>query len=196
MGSIARLPAVLGYPKDVPTSNLGWGNDGSVLYIAASTTIYRIRLSTREPASEAPSTPSARRDPRGGRRLRVHPSSRDVEPSIAGPDRAQRKAAPAAQRRKADGNVTRVRNPDILIFGMTQTMTIQVRGRGTLTLPATLRQKYRLGEGDPLTVVDLDGAVLLSPRLLVVPRIAAEMERLRRARKLSLKDLGGPVRED
>ena len=86
-------------------------------------------------------------------------------------------------------------NPDILDFGMT-TMTIQVRGRGTLTLPASLREKYRLGEGDPLTVVDLDGAVLLSPRLLVVPRLAAEMERLRRARKLSLKDLGGPARED
>jgi hypothetical protein len=47
-----------------------------------------------------------------------------------------------------------------------------------------------------LTVADLDGAMLLSPRLLVVPRLAAEMERLRRAGKLSLKDLGGPARED
>ena len=99
--------------------------------------------------------------------------------------------APAALWRMTAGP----RNPDILIFGMT-TMTIQVRGRGTLTLPASLREKYRLGEGDPLTVVDLDGAVLLSPRVLVVPRLAAEMERLRRARKLSLKDLGGPARED
>ncbi len=71
---------------------------------------------------------------------------------------------------------------------MAATMTIQVRGRGTLTLPASLREKYRLGEGDPLTLVDLDGAVLLSPRLLI--RLAAEMERLRRARKLSLKDVG------
>lgn len=87
------------------------------------------------------------------------------------------------------------RNPDILISSMTTTM-IQVRGRGTLTLPASLREKYRLSEGDPLTVVDLDGAVLLSPRMLVVPRLAAEMERLRRARKLTLKDLGGPARED
>ena len=86
-------------------------------------------------------------------------------------------------------------NPDTLDFGMT-TMTIQVRGRGTLTLPASLHEKYRLGEGDPLTVVDLDGAVLLSPRLLVVPSLAAEMERWRRARKLSLKDLGGPAREE
>lgn len=107
---------------------------------------------------------------------------------------------PAAGGRHADLRSSRVRisqsrNPDILILGMTTT-TIQVRGRGTLTLPASLREKYRLGEGDPLTVVDLDGAVLLSPRVLVVPRLAAEMERLRRARKLALKDLGGPARED
>jgi AbrB family looped-hinge helix DNA binding protein len=51
---------------------------------------------------------------------------------------------------------------------MTPTTTMTVRGRGTLTLPAALREKYGLGEGDPLTVVDLDGAVLLSPRVLVV----------------------------
>jgi bifunctional DNA-binding transcriptional regulator/antitoxin component of YhaV-PrlF toxin-antitoxin module len=87
-------------------------------------------------------------------------------------------------------------NPDILIVGMARTVTIQVRGRGTVTLPAPLRAKYRLDEGDPLTLVDLDGAVLLTPRFLVVPRLAAEIERLRRARKLSLKDLGGPDRED
>jgi len=79
---------------------------------------------------------------------------------------------------------------------MAATMTIRVRGRGTVTLPASLREKYRLGEGDPLTVVDLDGAMLLSLRLLVVPRLAAEMEHLRRGRKLSLKDLGGPAPED
>jgi hypothetical protein len=60
--------------------------------------------------------------------------------------------------------------------------------------PASLREKHRLGEGDPLTVVDLGGTVLLSARLLVVPRLAAEMEHRRRARKLSLKYLG--VRED
>jgi len=30
---------------------------------------------------------------------------------------------------------------------MAQTITIQVRGRGPLTLPATLREQYRLGDG-------------------------------------------------
>jgi gluconolactonase len=33
----------------VATSNCAWGGDGSVLYITADTTIYRIRLSTRGP---------------------------------------------------------------------------------------------------------------------------------------------------
>lgn len=39
-----------------------------------------------------------------------------------------------------------------------------------------------------MTVVDLDGAVLLSSRLLLVSWLAAEMERLRQGRKLSLKE--------
>ena len=76
------------------------------------------------------------------------------------------------------------------------TKTIQIRQRGTLTIPLELREKYGLAEGDPLTVVDLDGAILLTPKVLLVPRLADEMTRLRRARKLSLKDLGGPARED
>jgi hypothetical protein len=62
--------------------------------------------------------------------------------------------------------------------------------------PAELHEKYRLADGDPLSVGDLDGAILLTPKVLIVPRIAAEMERLRKAKKLSLKDLGGPSRED
>ena len=76
------------------------------------------------------------------------------------------------------------------------TKTIQIRQRGTLTIPREIRDKYGLADGDPLTVVDLDGAILLTPKVLLVPRIAEELSRLRRSRKLSLKDLGGPPRED
>lgn len=79
---------------------------------------------------------------------------------------------------------------------MMRSVTVQVRQRGTLTLPASLRERYGIGEGDPLSVVDLDVALLLSPKLLVVPRLAEQMEKLRKSRKLSLKDLGGPSRED
>ncbi len=74
--------------------------------------------------------------------------------------------------------------------------TVQIRQRGTLTLPVELREKYQLADGDPLSIVDLHGAILLTPKVLLVPRIATEMERLRKAKRLSLKDLGGPTRED
>ena len=74
--------------------------------------------------------------------------------------------------------------------------TIQIRQRGTLTLPAALREKYGLADGDPLTLVDLDGAILLTPKILTVPRLAEQLERLRRKKGLKLKDLGGPGRED
>jgi len=79
---------------------------------------------------------------------------------------------------------------------MTQTTTIQIRQRGTVTLPAKLREKYGLKDGDPVTLVDLDGTVLLMPRILTVPGLAKELERLRRKRGLTLRDLGGPARED
>ena len=73
-----------------------------------------------------------------------------------------------------------------------ETTTVQVRGRGTVTLPAKLREKYRLAEGDALTVIDLDGVILVSPKVLVVPRLVAEVERLRKAKGLTLKDFGVP----
>jgi AbrB family looped-hinge helix DNA binding protein len=66
---------------------------------------------------------------------------------------------------------------------------VQIRQRGTLTLPAKLRAKYRLDEGDSLTVLDLDGSILLSPKVPVVPKLAAEIERLRKAAGLEVEDL-------
>jgi len=32
---------------DAPTSNLGWGGDGSTLYVTAGTAVYRIVLTTK-----------------------------------------------------------------------------------------------------------------------------------------------------
>ena len=70
-----------------------------------------------------------------------------------------------------------------------KTATIQLRQRGVLTLPRNLREKYRLAEGDPLTVIDLDGVLLLSPKLAIVPKLTAEIERLRRDANLSVSEL-------
>jgi len=67
--------------------------------------------------------------------------------------------------------------------------TITLRQRGTLTLPAELRQKYRLEEGEPLTLVDLDGVFILAPKAPLVPKLVAEIERLREEAGLSVEDL-------
>jgi AbrB family looped-hinge helix DNA binding protein len=79
---------------------------------------------------------------------------------------------------------------------MTTTRTVQIRGRGTLTLPARIRERYDLAEGDPLTLVDLDGAILLSPRTSVVDKLSAEIEYLMTESGLSLDQLLGGLREE
>lgn len=55
---------------------------------------------------------------------------------------------------------------------------VQVRGRGTLTLPARIRSRYALAEGDPMTILDLDGVLVLSPKVGAVSEVAAEIKRL------------------
>ncbi len=42
--------------------------------------------------------------------------------------------------------------------------TLQIRNKGTITLPAALRRKYGLDEGEILTLIDLgEGTFLLRP---------------------------------
>jgi len=67
--------------------------------------------------------------------------------------------------------------------------TIQIRQRGTVTLPAKLREKYRLEEGDALTVIDMDGVMVVAPKLSLVPKLASEIERLRKRARLTVEDL-------
>lgn len=64
-----------------------------------------------------------------------------------------------------------------------------------MTLPAPIRQRYDLAEGDPLTLVDLDGAILLSPKLSVADKLSAEIEYLRTGAGLSLEELLDGLRE-
>lgn len=57
-------------------------------------------------------------------------------------------------------------------------VTLQVRERGVLTLPAELRQKYGIQTGDTYRLVDLDGMFVLTPMVPMVPELAREIERL------------------
>lgn len=65
--------------------------------------------------------------------------------------------------------------------------TIQIQPRGNVVLPAKLRAKDGLDAGDNLTVIDLTGSILLSPRTTVVSTLAAEQ--LRFAAGLDIADL-------
>lgn len=56
-----------------------------------------------------------------------------------------------------------------------RTMTIQIRQKGTITLPQELRRRYGLGDGDVLTLVDLgDGSFFLIPRVSKVAQLGEQ----------------------
>ena len=73
--------------------------------------------------------------------------------------------------------------------------TVQVRQRGTLTLPAELREKYGIQPGDTFRLVDLDGTMVLTPMVPMVPELAREIERMRLESGLSIEELLASLRE-
>ena len=73
--------------------------------------------------------------------------------------------------------------------------TIQVRQRGTLTLPADLREKYGIRSGDTFRLVDLDGVFVLTPMVPMVPELAREIEQMRQDAGLTTQELIASLRE-
>lgn len=73
--------------------------------------------------------------------------------------------------------------------------TIQVRQRGTLTLPAELRAKYQIEPGDTFHLVDLDGVLILTAMTPMAPELAREVERLRLEAGLTNEELLRSLRE-
>lgn len=67
--------------------------------------------------------------------------------------------------------------------------TVQIRQRGTLTLPVQLREKYNIQAGDTYRVIDFDGTMVLTPMAPMVPELAREIERMRLESGLSIEEL-------
>lgn len=67
--------------------------------------------------------------------------------------------------------------------------TVQIRQRGTLTLPADLRRKYSIEAGDLFRLVDLDGIFVLTPMTPMVPELAREIEQLREEAGVTMDEL-------
>lgn len=60
---------------------------------------------------------------------------------------------------------------------MDNTLTLQLAQRGQVTLPKTLREQYNLRPGDPLTLLDLGGVFVLSPKHSQVDALADQITR-------------------
>ena len=76
-----------------------------------------------------------------------------------------------------------------ILKGRKMTRTIQIRKKGSITIPMELRRRYRIDEGDPLTLIDLGEGFFLSPRQSVLPKLVAEIEALRQKNNISLEEL-------
>ena len=73
--------------------------------------------------------------------------------------------------------------------------TLQVRKRGVLTLPAKVREKYNIREGDTFRLLDLDGILVLTPLAPMVPELAREIERMREEAGLTVEEMLQGLRE-
>lgn len=73
--------------------------------------------------------------------------------------------------------------------------TVQVRQRGTVTLPVEIREKYSIQTGDTFRLVDLDGIFVLTPMVPMVPELAREIERIRLESGLTVEEMLQGLRE-
>lgn len=68
--------------------------------------------------------------------------------------------------------------------------TVQMRAKGNITIPAELRKKYALEDGDVFTLVDLgDGSFFVVPRVSIVPKLVAELEAMREEAGVTIEEL-------
>lgn len=68
--------------------------------------------------------------------------------------------------------------------------TLQIRSKGTITLPASLRKKYKLEEGEVLTIIDLgEGTFLLKPKALQIDKLSKRAARTLKDDNVALDDI-------
>jgi AbrB family looped-hinge helix DNA binding protein len=68
--------------------------------------------------------------------------------------------------------------------------TLQIRSKGTITLPASLRRKYKLEEGEFLTIIDLgEGTILLKPMISQVNKLSNQIAKRLKEENVTLDDL-------
>jgi len=75
-------------------------------------------------------------------------------------------------------------------------MVLRISSRGVVTLPKSLRQAYHLRPGDMLTLLDLGGVFVLSPRRSEVDALADRITQALIERGETLEDMLQALREE
>ncbi len=79
---------------------------------------------------------------------------------------------------------------------MTDTKVIRVAQRGVVTLPKSLREAYGLEAGDLLTLLDLGGVFVLSPRQSEIGALADRITKSLEAKGETLESMLQVLREE
>jgi AbrB family looped-hinge helix DNA binding protein len=79
---------------------------------------------------------------------------------------------------------------------MSDTITVNVAQRGVVTLPKSIREAYGLRPGDTLTLLDLGGVLLLSPRRSEIDTLADRITQALTERGETLESMLHVLREE
>ena len=79
---------------------------------------------------------------------------------------------------------------------MPESAALKMGQRGVVTLPKDLREQYHLEAGDDLTLLDLGGAFVLSPRRSEIDALADRLSHTLASKGESLQGMLKVVREE
>ncbi len=72
---------------------------------------------------------------------------------------------------------------------------VQVAKRGVITLPAEVRRENRIQEGQIMTLIDLEGVLILVPKELQTDRLADRLAKAWQEQGLDLETMLKTLRE-
>ena len=79
---------------------------------------------------------------------------------------------------------------------MSEAITLQLAQRGVLTLPKSVHDRYDLNPGDFITLLDLDGVLVLSPRSSEVDLLADKITQALAEKGETLESMLQTLREE
>ena len=74
--------------------------------------------------------------------------------------------------------------------------SVKLWGRGQLTIPKEVRQALKLDEENQLSVFVVGRCLVLTPKRLLGPTLAKDLEKAMKAKGLSLEDLLRELKEE